>query len=632
MKRIFILLPLFVILMSGCRLRMAPEWGASNLFLGTQPAGHAVRISSWDQTGANNDSIQIAPGETAVLADIEGAGIIRHLWITTNADGPIGRTLVLRMYWDGSDTPAVEVPMGDFFGVGNGMDAELNSFPLTITSAGRARNSWWHMPFEHGAKITMTNEGAETHGAFYYHIDYLALDEAPPTSERFYAQYRQAYPAQSPDNLLILETTGKGRYMGTVMSVESTAPHWWGEGDELIEADDYEPIRGTGTEDYFCDAWGIHVHNTLWHGAPVSEGFDNPGLASSMYRFHIMDAIPFREKIKVSFEHGSGNDRKDNFSSVAYWYQEPPASPFPEFPPLVDRLTGEGRLTFIRKGAWRFSNMAMPEAREQLVRLRSYASTPESLTLIDGLTLYAAGLENPDDEVLEKVETVLDYLEDMVEDIPEEERYSPAKVDLPTDDDNPIPHPVVAAYRTLLRARHHLARKVALKRGLEPGDELVIEARDANGNVTPAPAYAETADFTNSYAKVDDVHLMGNGARFTYGNADPSWARFCPDFPVSGTYEVLVIFSYGANADDTRYKVKHADGESVVPLPQRGRMGTSGRNNRVWHSLGEYTFTEDQDPDKGCVELHTSPGITVPNPRFEYRAYADSVRFVYKGK
>ncbi|RJS73947.1 hypothetical protein CW710_02585, partial [Candidatus Bathyarchaeota archaeon] len=38
------------------------------------------RVSSYDRTGGNRDYLTIEPWETRVLADIEGTGIIRHIW------------------------------------------------------------------------------------------------------------------------------------------------------------------------------------------------------------------------------------------------------------------------------------------------------------------------------------------------------------------------------------------------------------------------------------------------------------------------------------------------------------------------------------------------------------------------
>ena len=623
---------LMLIFLSGCAHFQTCRTPMQPFLWGCYGEGHAARVSSYDKTGANNDNIQILPGQTVTIADISGAGIIRHIWTTTNAKGPIGRTLVVRMYWDGSETPAVEVPFGDFFGVGHGLEADVNSFPITNVSNGRSRNCWWQMPFSNGARITISNEGSETHGAFYFHIDYLALDKPPITKERFYAQYRQAYPADFPENYTLLETTGSGYYMGVVMSVESTKAQWWGEGDDLIEADDYEPIRGTGTEDYFCDAWGIRQHSTLWHGSPLCEGFAEAGKRTSMYRFHILDPIPFKKKIHVSIEHGTGNNRADNLSSVAFWYQVPPASTFPQLPPVEERLSGAEKITFVRERALQIATSASSDAHQQLSNLLKRVKDEENKVLIQGLIAYAEGISKESEDSLTVLDATLKQLKEMIDKLPENERYAPPKIDVPTDDDSPIPSSLVKAYRTIERARNDLARKIALKRGFRPGDEIIVESRDSLGQPTLLSTYQDTSDFSNSYAKVDDTHLLGNGARFTYGNADPSWARFTPNFPRSGRYEVFTIFSYGANTDDTRYEIRHSDGMTTISLKQRGRPGLEGRNNAVWHSLGTYRFEAGQNVDKGSVMLNVAPGTTNPEPKFEYRAYADAVRFVFVGE
>ena len=105
------------------------------------------RVSSYDRTGGNKDSLTIKPGETAVLADLKGPGAIHHIWVTIAAEAFYGRKIVLRMYWDGEAAPSVEAPIGDFFGVGHGLNRNFASLPIACTSEGRARNCYWYMPF-----------------------------------------------------------------------------------------------------------------------------------------------------------------------------------------------------------------------------------------------------------------------------------------------------------------------------------------------------------------------------------------------------------------------------------------------------------------------------------------------------
>ena len=88
------------------------------------------RISSYDRNGANRDFYSIEPGATLTLAEIDGPALIHHIWVTINAELFSGRKIVLRMYWDNETSPSVEAPIGDFFGVGHGLNRNYASLPL----------------------------------------------------------------------------------------------------------------------------------------------------------------------------------------------------------------------------------------------------------------------------------------------------------------------------------------------------------------------------------------------------------------------------------------------------------------------------------------------------------------------
>jgi len=298
------------------------------------------RVSSYDRSGGNRDALPIEPGETAVLAEIQGPGAIHHIWVTIAAEPFYGRKLILRMYWDGEMVPSVEAPIGDFFGVGHGLNRSFSSLPINCSSEGRARNCYWHMPFTKSARITVTNEGARPVSAFYYYIDYRVLRELPEFTPYFHAQYRQEMPCSPGTNYLLLDAEGSGHYVGCNMSILQRAMGWWGEGDDMIYVDgETTPsLHGTGSEDYFSDAWGMREDESLFYGCPLQEEDYQAGSKATVYRFHIPDPVPFRKSIRVTIEHGHGNDRSDYFSSVAYWYQVEPHKPFPPLPPVEKRL------------------------------------------------------------------------------------------------------------------------------------------------------------------------------------------------------------------------------------------------------------------------------------------------------
>lgn len=285
---------------------------------------------------SNDDSKRPIPGETTVLADLQGPGMVNHIWMTI-ADNEYGwpRLLRLRVYYDGSEVPSVDAPIGDFFAVGNGVEANVESLMVRNSSDGRARNCYWPMPFRKSCRITVTNEGRRRVTMLYYHVDWAKLPSLPLHTPYFHARYRQALPAPADgSNYELLHVKGKGHYVGTVMSVVQAEAGWFGEGDDLFWVDGRRPsIEGTGSEDYFNDAWGLHVDDGPHYGVTVAEG---TGLGARMtaYRWHLLDPIPFTQSLKFEIEHkgwtyndkgdvkSAFGERTDLISTVAFWYQD----------------------------------------------------------------------------------------------------------------------------------------------------------------------------------------------------------------------------------------------------------------------------------------------------------------------
>jgi hypothetical protein len=320
----------------------------------TRPQDYvALRESSANPDLAKNgDSRPIEPGDTLVLGDVEGPGVITHLWTTVNPTDPFyTRSLVFRVYYDGNDFPSVEVPFGDFFAGGYTAEPVFSSAVVSTSAYGRARNSYWRMPFQKSARVTVTNESAEHRvHSFYYYLDWQKHASLPDDTMYFHARYRQEHPA-APGDFLILETEGRGHYAGTVQSVLQTQYGWFGEGDDrfYIDGEETPSLSGTGTEDYFGDAWGYLEFARPYYGVPVYEGH-MPGDRVTAYRWHIPDPVPFTKSIRVQIEHhgslftrsleflGQFHERTDWVSAVAYWYQDKPVGPVEPLPPLAERV------------------------------------------------------------------------------------------------------------------------------------------------------------------------------------------------------------------------------------------------------------------------------------------------------
>lgn len=335
--------------------------------LSLQRAGRTRRQSSWDRSGRNADARPIEPGETLTLADIAGAGIVRHIWVTVWHDEPAWpRRLVLRMYWDGQEQASVIAPVGDFFGVGHGTCTSFDCAVLN-QSANRnpgpqaAMNCYFPMPFRRGARITVTNEGEQRTGAFYFYVDYEEHDSLPADQLYFHACWRRENPCPArprlddpndphvnlsdDTNYLFCDLIGRGHFVGVNLSIHNLYGGWWGEGDDMFMIDGVKwppELHGTGSEDYFCHAWGMQTKNAFgYHGVSYHEGTPHSfNEKVTVYRYHIEDPVIFGESLRASIEHGHANDRSDDYSSTAYWYQSLPARPF-DILPAAERLPRE---------------------------------------------------------------------------------------------------------------------------------------------------------------------------------------------------------------------------------------------------------------------------------------------------
>jgi hypothetical protein len=361
--RAFIILIAAFLLFSG----IIPEAKGQDLdgLMLIKPGRSRAVTSSDPNPNSNMDRIRyITPGETKVLFDVKGPGVIRHVWLTFNEARPnwleAGGSarpdeIVLRMYWDDAKDPAVEAPLGDFFGAGFGMRRELKSTPVQV-EGGDGYNCYWPMPFHKRAVITVTNESpAKNVRSFYYHIDYTSEDGLLAKTAYFCAQYKNEFPEKTGRDYLILDAEGEGHYVGTVMSVRSRSPFWFGEGDARFTVDgDAKPtIQGTGTEDYFLMAWGLNESQFPNYGCTyMSPDFEDLGAEYSLYRWHLEDAVRFTKSLRFEIEHTgwisadeteSGKveghvEREDDIATVAFWYQLGQPKRFTTLPPLAQRL------------------------------------------------------------------------------------------------------------------------------------------------------------------------------------------------------------------------------------------------------------------------------------------------------
>ena len=306
-----------------------------------------------------NPYFVMSPGETLVLGEVRGMGAIKHIWITPPAwksDRLTWRKLILRMYWDDSDVPSVECPLGDFFASGWCVYSPLSSLAVCV-NPGSAFNCYWTMPFRKGFRITLENMSAKELKIFYQ-INY-ELKEIPENAGYFHAFFNRVNPLPYKQTYPILSgVKGKGSYVGTYVAWGVNNNGWWGEGEVKFYMDgdrEFPTICTTGTEDYFCGSYSFEnpvTRNEYLAFSTPYAGFhqviEPNRLYSSqfrfgMYRWHLTDSICFEEELRVELQALGWRDEgrylplQDDISSVAYFYLDHPSREIPKLP-NVDQL------------------------------------------------------------------------------------------------------------------------------------------------------------------------------------------------------------------------------------------------------------------------------------------------------
>lgn len=303
-------------------------------------------------------SVNIEPGTTFTLADIDGQGAIEHIWMTIS--GRQKRFYILRIYYEGEDTPAVECPAGDFFAMAwQGKEfTPLNSL-MVCCNPGSAFNCYWEMPFRKHFRMTITNLD---HLPFtiYYQIDYT-LTQVPEDCAYFCTSFRRFNPLKYKELITIADgIEGEGHFVGTYLAWGVNNCSWWGEGEIkfYIDEDELFPtICGTGTEDYFCGSYNFEAANretgkreyrefcTPYAGLPQvirPDGLYCSQQRFGLYRWHVCDPIRFRKRLKVTLQAlgwrmGDAESNRylplqDDVSATAFWYQKNPAPKLPQLP------------------------------------------------------------------------------------------------------------------------------------------------------------------------------------------------------------------------------------------------------------------------------------------------------------
>jgi hypothetical protein len=363
----------------------SPRWAS---FENPAAAKGAAAQSNQSAKGHAFDSLKA--GNSVVLMEHAGPGVVRRIWITISDRSPeMLRSLTLAMYWDGAKKPAVLVPLGDFFSVSHGQMCAFES-ALFSDPEGRSFNCVIPMPFRHSARVVLSNESAKDLVHLFYDVDFEAVDALPKDALYFHCYWNRQLKTKLGEDFEILpRVKGRGRFLGVNLGVIANPAYeasWWGEGEVkmYLDGDHGHPtLAGTGTEDYAGTAWGLGKFTQRNQGCPIADATKRMW---SFYRFHIPDPVFFDTEAKVTIQtiggaalakvrefikqglpvkpvsvDGNGHFigllepnapkisdenlptgwvnyyREDDYCTTAYFYLDRPSNELPDLPPLEVR-------------------------------------------------------------------------------------------------------------------------------------------------------------------------------------------------------------------------------------------------------------------------------------------------------
>ncbi len=323
---------------------------------------HKGTVTGFTNAGWKYDRYQDLPSLDArtslVVADLKGPGIIRHIHTTRHHPPALtARGIVLEIYFDGAEQPAVACPLADFFGDGCNGKSMYFSTPL-IECAPWSYNCYVPMPFAQRAKVILRNDTDENVMNYSY-VEWEPLERWDVNVGYFHATWRrQVFQLTKDTDVEFFRVHGAGHVLGRQFSVATDEPLFRNfalvmEGNNEIEIDSRErALDYLGTEDSFTFSWGFQ---TTFAGLRAGMPYIATGSPSllSIYRFHDHQPIRFDRELAWSInwreergftglpqwaERVSSHGCWVQYDTVFYWYQDNPAGYEHEsLPPLEER-------------------------------------------------------------------------------------------------------------------------------------------------------------------------------------------------------------------------------------------------------------------------------------------------------
>ena len=265
----------------------------------------------------------LGSGGTQVLLDEQSPGSIASIEFTPQKlTREMFGDIWISLYWNGEARPAVQCPIGAFFG------NEFGIHPIAFITHGQRGDgslyNYFPMPFEKSARVVLENRGTRD----------IALDYAiqvKPAGGQAAANSRTTFRATTyyPPTLNTPGTDsviGRAAGRGKIVAGTLAGRPWQGryvscEGDVRAYFDgiSFPQMQSDGSESYGCYGWGF-VRPPQDNPSSGYDGYGAPTYAFSETRVLTGDWYPFKTGFEFGIEAGNRNDTKLYHSGIIFYY------------------------------------------------------------------------------------------------------------------------------------------------------------------------------------------------------------------------------------------------------------------------------------------------------------------------
>jgi len=251
------------------------------------------------------DAPTLKPHSKITLLDQDGPGVITLFHVSDYERGDDSK-LILRVWYDNEEHPAIEMPLMDFLG-----DIQSATKPYStiyFSHVRKSHNFRLPMPFRKHVRIEVENP-TESDLLGYIELQWDEVKKIPEDSGYLRVAYQSGTFQFPHEELVLCDIKVPGTIVAHWLQLEGDHKSCAnGEGicegnhEIYLDGDTKPTCESLGAEDFYGHSWGFGGIESDFHAAIVRcERTPKGGTLAAMVRARDTDRITFRESCRILF-------------------------------------------------------------------------------------------------------------------------------------------------------------------------------------------------------------------------------------------------------------------------------------------------------------------------------------------